>query len=519
MIKMEEQGDKPPEFKTPPQPYWLASTPKTDYPELNKDIKVDTAIVGGGLVGITTAYLLKKQGVKVVVLEADKILKGTTGHTTAKLTSQHEIIYSELIKNLGKEKAKQYAEANEQAIRFVEQLSREEKIECDFSMQSAYIFAQTDQYFKQLENEANAAIELGLPASITPDCPLPFPVKGALRFDHQAQFHPRKYCLALAKRFHGDDCSIFENTRIVDVHDGAPCTLITERGNKITADTVVVATHFPFFGSNQFYFTRLDPTRSYALGITTREKFPGGMYISAETPTRSLRTTPLREGELLLIAGEHHRPGEGPDTNLHYRNLLDFARKYFPSAEVKYRWSTQDYTTLDNVPYVGLLNPSMPNIYVATGFRKWGMTNGTVSARIISDLIVKRDNPWASVYDPARFEAAPMVKNFVTTNVDVAKHLIGDKLSGVPDEGEPSPGEAKVIARDGEKVGLFKDRKGKIHAVDITCTHMGCDLMWNAAELSWDCPCHGSRFTYEGEIIEGPALKTLRTHDDFKFNP
>ncbi|HEX3031324.1 MAG TPA: FAD-dependent oxidoreductase [Bacillota bacterium] len=520
---MEEQGHKTPEFTDPPQPFWLDSSSPTSYEELTTDIKADIAIVGGGLVGITTAYLLRQQGLKVVILEADRILQGTTGHTTAKLTSQHDIIYSELVKNLGQEKAKQYADANEQTIKFVEDLIYKEKIQCDFSGQAAYIFTQSDDYLDKLQQEAEAASSLGLLASLTHHCPLPFPVKAALRFDGQAQFHARKFALGLVERISGEDCPIFENTRVVDVHEGVPCTLITEKGHKVQADNVVVATHFPFYGSNQFYFARLEPSRSYVLGITTRAEFPGGMYLSAETPTHSLRSTPFQakneKKDLILIAGEEHRPGEGPDTNLHYRNLLDFARKHYPSVEVHYRWSTQDYTTLDKVPYVGLLNSGISNIYVATGFRKWGMTNGITAARIISDLIVRGENPWAEVYNPSRFEADPMIKNFVTTNFEVAKHLIGDKLSAVPDEGEPAAGEAKVVARNGEKIGLYKDRKGKIHAVDITCTHMGCDLMWNAAELSWDCPCHGSRFTYEGEIIEGPALKSLRTHDNFKFNP
>ncbi len=506
-------------FVKPPQPYWLDSTPATDYPTLDRDVQVDVAIVGGGLVGITSAYLLKQAGLKVAVVEADRIAQGTTGHTTAKLTSQHDLFYSKLIKQMGQEKAQQYAEANEQAINFVEQLVQEREIECDFSRQAAYIYTQSEQYIQQIQQEVQAAQSLGIKAVYLEQIPLPFAIKAAERFDNQAQFHPRKFTLNLAKGIAGEGSYIFEQSRVVDLHEGKPCTIITEQGKRVTAEQVIIASHFPFYGGYGFYFARMYAERSYALGIITKEQFPGGMYISAESPTRSLRATPLEEGELVIIAGENHRTGEGTNTNLHYKHLIDFAKQTYQVIETPYRWSTQDYTTLDEVPYVGLINPSVSNIYLATGFRKWGMTNGVVSARLITDLICKGESPWAGVYDPSRFEPDPMLKNLVTTNLDVAKHLIGDKLKPVPKDVQIDIGEASVIERDGEKLGLYKDEKGRVHAVDITCTHMGCDLIWNTAELSWDCPCHASRFTYEGEIIEGPALKTLRTDDQFKFNP
>lgn len=506
-------------FKKPPQPFWLDSTPGTDYPTVKKDLKVDAAIVGGGLVGITSAYLLKKQGLKVAVVEADRIVQATTGHTTAKLTSQHDLCYAKLIKHLGREKARQYAEANESAIHFVAQLIDELGIDCDFSRQSAYVYTQSEKYVEQIHQEIEAASSLGLKASYVEKLPLPFPVKAAECFKDQAQFHPRKYALSLAREIPGDGSYIFERSRVVDVHEGSPCTIITSGGDKLVADNLIISTHFPFYGGHGFYFARMYPERSYALGVRVKETFPGGMYITAENPGRSLRSTPFEENELVIVAGEHHQTGEGTNTNEHYKSLIEFAQQTYQVIDIPYRWSTQDYRTLDDVPYVGRITANSPNIYVATGFRKWGMTNSTVSSILLRDLIVKGESPWADVYNPARFEADPMVKNFVTANIGVAEHLIGDKLKSVPKEVELQQGEARVIGSEGEKVGIYKDKKGKTHAVDTTCTHMGCDLVWNAAELSWDCPCHGSRFTYEGEIIEGPALKTLRTDDNFKFNP
>lgn len=505
-------------FENPPQPYWITSTRSTDYPVLDHDIKVDVVIVGGGIVGITAAYLLKQENIKVAIIEADRVVQGTTGHTTAKITSQHDLIYSKLIKHLGKEKAQQYAQANEHAINFIEELIVKKKIDCDFSRQPAYVYTQTEKYIRQISSEVEAASSLGIKASYLEDLPLPFGIKAAECFADQAQFHPRKYILALAKDIPGDGSEIFEKTRAIDFHENKSCTVITENGYKVFADKMIIASHFPAYGSSGYYFGRMYPERSYAVGIKIKEKFPGGMYITAEGPGRSLRFTPYKDGKLVIVAGERHKTGEGSNTNLHYKNLIDFAKEIYESPEILFRWSAQDYTTLDDVPYVGNITSKSSNVYVATGFRKWGMTNGTAAAILLKDLIVKGENPWTPVFSPARFESDPMIKNIITTNINVAKHLIGDKLRLIREDTDIAPGEAKVIKQDGKKVGIFKDKKEKIHAVNAICTHMGCDLAWNAAELSWDCPCHGSRFTYEGDIIEGPALKSLRT-DEGRFNP
>jgi glycine/D-amino acid oxidase-like deaminating enzyme/nitrite reductase/ring-hydroxylating ferredoxin subunit len=505
-------------FTVPPQSYWAASTGSTDYPALEEDIKVDVAIVGGGLVGVTAAYLLKQENISVAIIEADRIGQGTTGHTTAKITSQHSLIYDKLIKHLGREKSRQYAEANEYAITFIEKLVKKNKIDCDFSRQAAYVYTQSDQYIKQIEDEVKAAAGLGIKAHYLEQIPLPFGVKAAERFDNQAQFHPRKYLLALAKDIAGGGGHIFEQTRAVDFHEGAPFAIITASGHKVTAERMIIASHFPAYGGSGYYFARIYPDRSYALAVTAEEKFPGGMYITAESPGRSLRSAPYNDGELIIAAGEHHKTGQGPPTENHYRNLAQFAEQTFTVTGIPFRWSTQDYTTLDEVPYVGRLTSKSPNVYVATGFRKWGMTNGTAAAILLKDLIVHGKSPWEAVYDPARFEADPMIKKFVTANIDVVKQMGAGKLKSAPRETEPAPGEAVVVAGEEGKVGLYKDNKGRVHAVDITCPHMGCELAWNEAELSWDCPCHGSRFTYEGDIIEGPALKSLRAGGD-RFNP
>lgn len=507
-------------FEKKPVSYWIASTEQTQYPKLSEDVDVDVAVVGGGIAGITSAWLLKQEGHRVALVESSKILRGTTGHTTAKITSQHDLIYDQLIKLLGREKSQQYADANEAAISFIANIVESKKIDCDFSRQSAYVYTQQDQLIDQIGREVEAASSLGIKATYLTKTPLPLKVKAVERFENQAQFHPRKYLLELSKEISGDGSYIFENSRVVDLHEGTLVTLITESGKKITAKNVIIATHFPFYGGTGFYFSRMYGEMSYALGIKTKEKFPGGMYITAEDPGRSLRSTPIEDGELVIVVGEHHKTGHGDtNTNVHYKNLIEFAKETYEVEAIPYRWSTQDYVTLDEVPYIGRISKDTPNIYIATGFKKWGMTNGTASGIILKDLIVKGESPWSPVFNPSRFEVDPMVKSFVTTNLDVAKHLIGDKFKTAPDEIDIKAGEGKVVEIDGEKMGAYKDNNGKLHLVDITCTHMGCTLNWNVAALTWDCPCHASRFTYDGAIIDGPSLKPLTTDDTFKFNP
>lgn len=505
-------------FTEPPQPYWIASTETTNYPALEEDLRIDVALVGGGLAGITAAYLLKQSNLTVAVIEADRIGRGTSGHTTAKVTSQHSLIYDKLIKNLGLEKARQYAEANEYAITFIEEMINKNKINCDFSRQSAYIYTREEQYVKQIEDEVRAATSLGIKAQFLEQTPLPFEVKAAERFDNQAQFHPRKYLLALAAKIPGGGSHIFERTRAVDFREGAPFTIITAEGHKVIAAKVIVASHFPAYGGGGYYYARMYPERAYAVAITANETFPDGVYISAEKPSRSLRSTPYNGSELIIVTGENHRTGQGPPTGVHYLNLAQFAEQNFTVTGMPFRWSAQDYTTLDQVPYAGHLDPGLPNVYVATGFRKWGMTNATASSILLRDLIVYGESPWKDVYDPARFKPDPLLKHSAKTAAGPIKDApeAAVKLGNIPREKELSPGEAVVVEEGG--TGLYKDDEGRVHEVELICTHMGCKPVWNEAERSWDCPCHGSRFTYEGDIIEGPALKSLRTRGD-RFNP
>ena len=502
------------DFQKPPQSYWMASTCQSDYPTLDEDIKVDIAIVGGGIVGITTAYMLSKQGINAVILEADHILQGTTGHTTAKITSQHELIYNKIINQMSEEYGKQYADANETAIRTIEKIICENNIECDFFPQSAYAFTQDDKYVNKISDEVKAASSLGINATYVEEIPFSIPIKAAVRFDNQAQFHPLKFLLPLAQILKDRGIQIFEQSRVVDIEENGNYTLYTKQGKKVIAEKVIIASHYPFYNKHGLYFGRIYVERSYALAIKAKEKYPGGMYISVEEPARSLRSQITEQGELIIVGGDHHKTGQGEDTILHYKALQDFANTVFSVEDLPYRWSTQDCMTLDNVPYVGHFTSKTPNLYIATGFGKWGMTNSIASAMILTDLIIKGDSPWKDVYNPSRQTITASAKNFVVENLNVAKELIGGKISPTPSNVDLKPGEGKVIELHGQKAGAYRDEQGTLHIVDATCTHMGCELSWNSAEKTWDCPCHASRFTYEGDIVEGPTVTPLKVHKD-----
>lgn len=506
--------DQQKNFKKPPGSYWLASTHTTDYPTLNEDIDVDILIIGGGFVGFACAYQLVDEGFKIAILEGNRILNGVTAHTTAKVTSQHGLIYSKIQNQMSKELAQQYADANQHAIQEIKRIADKHNIDCDYVAESAFAYTQQDKYIEKIEDEIKVATDLGIKASFTDKIPFSLPIKGAVRFDDQAQFHPRKFTLGLAKYVEENGVQIFENSRAIDIEEENGYVVITAQGKRVAAKRVIIASHYPFYNKHGMYFSRLYVERDYALAIKAKEKFPGGMYINTDDPARSLRSQDTEDGELILVVGDHHKTGQGRSMVQHYEALVDFANNLFTVEDIPYRWSTQDCMTLDGVPYIGNFTANTPNLYLATGFQKWGMTNSIVSSFLIRDLILHGKSPWQDVYNPSRKTIVASAKNFIVENYNVAEQLIDGKLSQLSEEPDISPGDAKVLKIDGKRVGAYRDRQGGLHLVNTTCTHMGCELNWNSAEESWDCPCHGSRFTYKGEIISGPAVKPLRATND-----
>lgn len=489
--------------------YWIASTAASDYPTLPAGMWVDVAVIGGGFVGIMSAVLLKEAGLSVALIEGRKLLTGVTGYTTAKITSLHKLIYSHLMSRLDRERSQQYADSNQAALEKIASMVAERGIDCDFSRRPFYTYAETDAGLRKVEEEVKAAQELRLPATFVDAVPLPFRIRGAVRFDNQAQFHPRKFLLALAPGIPGNGSFIFENTRATDVDEGEPCLVSTNRGT-IKARDVIIATNYPFINLPGLYFARLRPERSYAVGITLKERFPEGMFIGAEETGYSFRSQPLEDGELVIVGGEGHKTGRGGDTTHYYGEIEKRLNRMYDSPDVKYSWSTQDNTTIDMVPYIGRLTPAHNHVFVATGFGQWGMTTSVVSAMVLSEMVQGRASPWARVYNPSRFNAdTSAAKNLISENISNVKTLFGEHLTESPDVSQLRPGEGKLVQMKGKRAAGYEDEQGRRYLLSPNCVHMQCLVHWNNAEKTWDCPCHGSRYSHTGEVIHAPASRNL----------
>jgi len=492
---------------------WVGTTEETQYPQFTGRLSVDVAVIGAGIAGLTAAALLKASGATVAVIEAGRIAAGATGYTTAKVTSLHGLVYNQLLQDRGEVQARMYAEANQAGLERIAQFVEESSIDCDFRRAAAYTYTTDPAQRPTIEAEVRAAQRLGLPASFSETTELPFPVQGAVRFDNQAWFHPRKYCLALARQIDGDGSHVFEMTRAVGVQEKRECLVETESGS-ILAGHVIVATQVPFILRGLFP-ARMSPSRSYAMAVKVAGAMPEGMYISLETPVRSLRPHGV-DGGWLLVGGESHQVGADADTRRHYDALEAWAKQHFDVQAVEYRWSAQDYFPVDDVPYVGRATSGSQRTFVATGFKKWGMTNGTAAAMMISDAILERRNPWAELFDATRIDAKRAAKSFLDVNNEVVKHFITDRLGMTRARSVDSlaPSEGGIVKKGSRTVAAYRDENGALHVVSPTCTHLGCIVQWNSAETTWDCPCHGSRFDTEGAVIQGPAVKDLEKIED-----
>jgi glycine/D-amino acid oxidase-like deaminating enzyme/nitrite reductase/ring-hydroxylating ferredoxin subunit len=486
---------------------WVDTGPEQpSLPRLDRDLHTDVAVLGGGIVGITTALLLREAGLNVVLLEADRLARGVSGFTTAKVSSQHGLIYARLRSRFGAAAARTYGMANEAALAWIADRVERDKIACDFRRRSSYAYMSMGSGRSKLEEEVTAAAEAGLPASLVATTPLPYPVEAAVRFDGQAEFHPRKYLLALAGLLEGD---AYEHTRAVALGTGAQ-HVVTTPGGRVTAEHVIVATHYPFL-DRSLAFARVHAHRSYALLCRIAGEPPAGMFISGDSPTRSVRAVPVDGEELLLVGGEGHKTGWGGDTEERYRRLEAFAREHWDVRSVEYRWSAQDNTTVDTLPYVGRVTPRSSRVLMATGFAKWGLTGGTAAALLLADLVRGRENEWAALFDPYRFKPVPGAFKMLEENVQVGFRFVGDRLTkrGTRPIADLRPGEGDIVSHKGEKVAGHRRDDGSLVAVSTRCTHLGCQVNWNTAERSWDCPCHGSRFAPEGDVLQGPAVHGL----------
>lgn len=427
---------------------WTETAKLPEFPKLENDIKTDVLIIGGGIAGILCAYMLKHAGVDYTLVEAKRICSGITKNTTAKITSQHGLIYNEIAKKYGYEKAKMYLEANEKAVQEYAELCK--NIDCDFERKASYVYSLDN--IQKIDKELETLQKIGFVAEYTKELPLPIDVSGAVKFENQAQFHPLKFIAEISKGL-----NIYENTKVLEL---TPKAAVTNSG-KISAQKIIVATHFPFITKHGSYFIKMYQHRSYALSLRNAPNV-GGMFVDEADKGMSFRNFK----DFLIVGGGDHRTGKKGGN---WKELENFTEKNYPKAQIVHSWATQDCMTLDGIPYIGQYSKKTPNFYVATGFNKWGITSAMVAAKILTDAVLENENPYAEVFSPSRSILHPQLA------INAAQVLINMLTPTVP-----------------------------------RCPHMGCALKYNKEEHSWDCPCHGSRFQKNGELIDNPATDDMK---------
>ena len=485
--------------------YWNATAQAPDFPALAGDVGVDVAIIGGGIVGVTAARLLKDRGLTVALIEARRVGRQVTGKSTAKVSSQHGTTrYQDLVGSFGEGRARLYAEAQEAGIRRISELAARHRIDADIEPMPAFTYTLDESYVAKIEKEVEVAQRLGLPATLTRDTGLPFDVLAAMRWDGQAQFHPVKYVAGLAATLPGDGCHVFEDSRAVDYE---PTRVVTERG-RVSARCVVMATHLPLGQVGMYYATNhphAEPVIAAPIG-----RVPPGMYKNAEQPGHSIRTHRHDGGRVYgIAAGTHFKPGHPDEERESLADIERWLIENFEAGPIEYRWINEDYSSMDGAPFIGWSSRSNGYL-VATGFNAWGISNGTVAGEIIADLATGKENRWLEMFDATRVKPIAGAPDFVKENLSVAAHLVGGYLgSKAKSCDELKPGEAAILKVDGDNVAAFRDEQGALHAVSAVCTHMGCLVGWNDTDRTWDCPCHGSRFGLGGEVIHGPATQPL----------
>ncbi len=480
-----------------------------------QDQLFDVAIVGGGITGVSTAYRLQLTGLKCILLEANNLGFGTTGGTTAHINDFFDTTYKEAISKFGLENAKLLAQSGKEAIQIVHNNVQRHSIDCDFEYKNAHLFAVEDDQVKALEDIVDGAHQIGYEMTYVDEIDYPIPFKKAVIIPKQAQFHPVKYIKALAEAFEQAGGMIVENCLCESYNEESDdVTLVTSLGD-IKAKNVVYATHTPP-GISLLHFTTA-PYRSYAIAFTLKnDNYPETLGYDLYDPYHYYRTHRV-DGETYIIAGgEDHKTGHVEDTGECFSNLENYCRQHFDMDTVKFAWSSQYFEPVDGMPSIGIAPSSNGRVYIAAGYRGNGMTFGTIASAVITDLITGTENPYEKLFNPKRFKPTAGFTSFVKENATVVKDFIGDKLSmeRIQSLAEIKEGEAKVVKYEGNSYAIYAEQDGNLHVLKSTCPHAQCEVRWNNAELSWDCPCHGSRFNINGRILTGPATEGLERLDE-----
>ena len=469
----------------------------------------DAVVIGGGVAGLMITAELVATGRSVCVVEARRVAAGVTGSSTAKVSALHGASIHRVAHHRGSEAAAVYAEANQAGVDRYERVISEHGIDCGWSRLDAATYAASSAHLDVIERELEAAAAAGLPVVAASDLATPFPVEAAVVCPDQAMFDPVEFCHGLAGALRRDGAHIVEGVRVRHVSTGPPHVAHTDVGS-FEAPVMVLATQLPVYDPGLF-FARCSPVRSYSLSATLAEPVPEVMSLSVDEPARSMRPVELGSSRG-VFGGGSHRVGEGGDTRRFQRELEEWVREHFDVRSIDARWSAQDYEPPDGVPFIGRMPHAPEGVYVATAFKKWGFTAAAVAGRLVADLADGLDHPWASTFDATRVAVdLAGAGELVQSNTKVAAHFVGDRLATMRPQGTDAlaPGEGAIVTVDGEKLAGHRDDGGALHLVSARCTHLGCLVAWNAAERSWDCPCHGSRFDVDGTVLTGPATLDL----------
>ena len=490
---------------------WRGTHTRGGFAPLTGDATCDVAIVGGGISGLTAAVILARAGKRVVLLERDGIGSGETGNTTSHLTEALDARYHTLIRDFGEECAQLAARSSREAIDWIESFIRETGIDCGFERVPGYLYTERESDVEQLADELDAARRAGCAVEWVDRVPLPFPAYGGIRWDHQAQVHATAYLDGLLEEAVTQGLQVHEDTVVLGVEEGEPCRVETERGT-VRAPYVFVAANVPV-NNRVLLHTKIAAYRSYAIAAEVDAGYVSGLFWDTDAPYHYTRSHTVNGRTYLIVGGEDHRTGAKTDTDACYERLFAYARRRFNMSESRFRWSGQIIEPVDGLPFIGR-NAVSQRVYVATGYGGNGMTFGTLAGMLVGDLVLDRPNPYERLYGATRIKPLAAAYNYVAENLAFPAHLITDRLTSLDAEAQTiqalQPEEGGIFDADEGKMAVCRDRHGVVHAVSAVCTHLGCDVAWNKAEQTWDCPCHGSRFSPDGKVINGPAVSDLR---------
>jgi len=494
-------------------PWQQGLTNLTQATKPNPDTVYDCLVIGGGITGITAALLLQQAGKKIILADAYTIGFGTTGGTSAHINTFADTSYKDTESAFGEKGAKLFAEAVNGGLKLISDQVKQYNIDCDFAIKPGYIYAEDDDQIKQLQNLYNGTVKVGVPIEYVTTVPVPIPYHKAVRLDGQAQFQPFKYLQAIAQEFVNAGGVILENTRIGEIiSEGGLHTTDIQDGS-IKAKSVIYATHYPS-GINVFNF-KCAPYRSYVIGVELADNaYPDALIYDLQEPYHYIRTHEADGQRILLVGGNDHKTGHD-DPAKAFADLETYTRKYYNVLSVKYSWSSQYYIPVDGLPYVGQMPMRADGIYCATGYNGNGMMLGSISAAILADAILGKENSYAELFSTKRIKPVDGFVEFVKENADVAYHFVADRLSVHETDSLKGlqPGSGEVVEFEGKKIAAYRDELGTLHALSPVCPHAKCIVSFNAEEKSWDCPCHGARFNIDGKILTGPAMHDLEKMD------